>query len=124
MKKTVRTILLLVVLAIGLGALSACGSGNKLTGKWELTSGSHSIGYMELYKDGTGEFTPADDYTFSSTAETGYWTVTEDGTLKITGSFGGMFMHLGNINGAYALDGKTLTIEDAKKGTLVFTKVS
>lgn len=121
MKKIIRAILLLLVFSICLGALSACGSGNKLIGTWKLTSGSHKTVYMKLMSDGTGEFSSSED---GSGAEKGYWTVTEDGTLKITGPFGGKFLYLGTITGEYEIDGDTLTIEDTKKGTLVFTKVS
>ena len=121
MKKTYRVVLLLLVLSIGLGLLSACNSGNKMTGTWKLTSGSHKTIYMKLSSDGTGVFSSSED---GSGAENGYWTVTEDGTLKITGPIGGKFFYLSTITGEYNIDGKTLTIEDTKKGTLVFTKVS
>lgn len=121
MKNMVRIVLLVVVFSIGLGALCACGSGKNLKGTWELTDGNHKTVYMKLYDDGTGEFSSSKDGTG---AEKGNWTVTEDGMLKITGSIGGQFFFLGTISGTYELDGKTLTIEDEKRGTLVYTKVA
>lgn len=103
MKKTAVSILVIII--IGISVLAGCtNSTSGLVGTWVLTSGKTNVDSITFYSDGS---------CVVDEDETGEWDVV-DGTLKVLGSYGGMFWSHDNIIGQYSIKGNTLTITDAR----------
>ena len=97
MKKSIKSIsAILLIIALCLTALCACGSPQKaLSGRWESTNGSIGFNTLEFFEDGT--------YTSSHANYNGSYSVDGD-RIKLNGVLASPMTF------TYKLDGDTLTL--------------